>query len=146
MSDDQSNTMLNNASGASWEGPRDARIDDLESEIRALRSENARLRQQLLRSDAEVAEVAEVARLRQRLHLLEGHHDVLPVVVPSRVVDLSRFDAGLVTQIFSFVGASRGLLNVALTCKAFGWQRSGSSLDWPLAEEAARQAACSISF
>ena len=115
MAYDQSNKRPKSADDA-----RDSRNDGLESENHALRSENARLRQQLLRSDAEVAEVAEVARLRQRLHLLEGHHDVLPVVVPSRVVDLSRFDAGLVKQIFSFVGASRGLLNVALTCKAFG--------------------------
>ena len=69
---------------------------------------------------------------------------MLHAVVLYPTVDLPRFDTGLVAEIFSFVGTSRGLLNVALACKAFGWQQPGSGLDWSLVEEAARQAACSI--
>ena len=66
---------------------------------------------------------------------------MLPVVVPTPSVDLSRLDTGLVALIASFVGTSRGLINLALTCKSFGRRQPGSGLDWSLAEEAARQAA-----
>ena len=74
----------------------DARIDALESEIHALRS--------VRQHQHEVAE--EIARLRQQLRLFEGHHDVLPVVVRYPIVDISRFDTGLVAEILSFVGSS----------------------------------------
>ncbi|EJK77734.1 hypothetical protein THAOC_00416 [Thalassiosira oceanica] len=57
--------------------------------------------------------------------------------------DLSRLDSDLITQVASFVGTSRELLDLALTCKSFGWQQSGSALNWSLAEEVARQAVCS---
>ena len=64
----------------------------------------------------------------------------MPVVAPTSAPTgyLSRLDPSLVTHIVSFVGTSRELLNVALTCKSFGWQQPGSGLDWSLAEEAAR--------
>ena len=118
------------AVGASGGDARDdARNDALESEIHALR-------QQLVRSEAEVARVRrENERLRQQL---QGNHEVLPVSKPT-VVDLSRVDTSLVTQIASFVGTSRELLNLALTCKSFGWQQPAAGLDLSLAEEVARK-------
>ncbi|EJK67589.1 hypothetical protein THAOC_11355, partial [Thalassiosira oceanica] len=127
----QSNKRLKATSGAGGKNASagDARNDALESEIHALRSENARLREQLLSSDAEYG------RLRQRLQGFA--HDVLPMVVPSVSVDLSRLDTGLVVQIASFIGTSRELLNIALTCKSFGWQQPASCQDWSVAEEVA---------
>ena len=38
-------------------------------------------------------------------------------------VDLSRVDTGLTFQVTSFLGLSRELLNLALTCEAFGRRR-----------------------
>ena len=67
---------------------------------------------------------------------------MLPVVVTA-TVDLSRVDASLITHIASFVGTSRELLNLALTSKSFGWQQSGCSFGWSLAEEVARRVVCS---
>ena len=125
MTGDQGNKRLKTASGASGvdtgEGEDtsdDVRIDALKSETHALRSENARVRQ-------------ENARLRKQL---QGNHEVLPVSTLT-VVDLSRIDTSLITQISSFVGSSLELLNLALTCKSFGWQQPLSGLDWSLAEE-----------
>ncbi|EJK70683.1 hypothetical protein THAOC_07936 [Thalassiosira oceanica] len=57
--------------------------------------------------------------------------------------DLSRLDSDLITQVAFFVGTSRELLDLALTCKSFGWKQSGSALNWSLAEEVARQTVCS---
>ncbi|EJK43771.1 hypothetical protein THAOC_37747, partial [Thalassiosira oceanica] len=57
--------------------------------------------------------------------------------------DLSRLDSDLITLVASFVGTSRELLDLALTCKSFGWQQTGCALNWSLAEEAARQVVCS---
>ena len=68
---------------------------------------------------------------------------MLPLVVHSPTVDLSRFDTGLVSHISSFVGTSRELLNLALTCKSFGWRQPESDRDWSLAEEVAREAVSS---
>ena len=73
------------------------------TELRRLESENERLR-------------SEIAQFRQHGRLSEGNHEVLPVVVAA-TVDLSRIDTSLVTQISSFLGTSRELLNLALTCK-----------------------------
>ncbi|EJK58218.1 hypothetical protein THAOC_21676, partial [Thalassiosira oceanica] len=73
-------------------------------------------------------------------------HEVLPVVtevVVTTAVDLSRVDTSIVTVIFSFLGTSRELLNLALTCKSFGWRQTVSTLKWSLVEEVARQAVCS---
>ncbi|EJK52770.1 hypothetical protein THAOC_27927 [Thalassiosira oceanica] len=126
MADDQSNKRPKNGPGASG---GDARVDALESEIRALR-------QQLRRSDAENAS------LRGQLRRLRRDHDVLPVV-PSLSVDLSRLDAGLVTRIVSYLGTSPELRNVALTCKSFGWQQPSTGLDLSSVEEVARQVVCS---
>ena len=58
-------------------------------------------------------------------------------------VDLSSVEPSLVAQIASFVGTARELLNLALTCKAFGGRPPGWALDWSLAEEVAREAVCS---
>ncbi|EJK59992.1 hypothetical protein THAOC_19731, partial [Thalassiosira oceanica] len=106
---------------------RRSRRDELESEIVKLRSDVARLS-------------SENAQLRGR-----GKHEVLPVdfkvVVTSRV-DLSRIDTSIVTQIASFVGNSRELLGLALTCKSFGWRQTASTLNWSLVEEVARQEVC----
>ena len=117
------------------EDARDARHDALESENHALRSEVARLRQQLVSADDENR------RLRGQLDRLQGNHEVLPVVIPppTPTVDLSRLDTTLVLHIASFVGTTLELLNLALTCKSFGWQQTASGLDWSLAEEAARR-------
>ncbi|EJK48016.1 hypothetical protein THAOC_33224, partial [Thalassiosira oceanica] len=110
-----------------------------ESETHALRSENARLREQLLRSDAEVA------RLRQQLQRLQESHAALPDDVPAwtartaPTVDLSRIDTSLVAHIVSFLGTSLELRNLALTCRAFGWQQPATGPDLSLAEEVARQ-------
>ncbi|EJK54942.1 hypothetical protein THAOC_25383, partial [Thalassiosira oceanica] len=106
----------------------DARNDDLEYEIRALKSENARLRKQL--------------------QLFEGRQDVLVPKSSSRYTlrssaNLSRVDASVIALVASFLGTSLELLNLALTCKSFGWQQLASGLDLSLAEEAARQAVCS---
>ncbi|EJK75276.1 hypothetical protein THAOC_03005 [Thalassiosira oceanica] len=129
MADDRSSKRPRTAFGASEESA----CGD-ESETHALRSENARL---LLRSDAEVA------RLRQQLQRLQGSHEALPVV-PSLSVDLSRIDTSLVTHIVSFLGTSLELRNLALTCKAFGWQQQQpAGLDLSLVEEVAQQVACS---
>ncbi|EJK51523.1 hypothetical protein THAOC_29298 [Thalassiosira oceanica] len=131
MADDRSSKRPRTAFGASEESA----CGD-ESETHALRSENARLREQLLRSDAEVA------RLRQRL-LCQGDHEVLPVVTIMPTVDLSRLDTGLVTHIVSFLGTSFELRNLALTCKSFGWQQPATGLNLSLVEEVARQVVCS---
>jgi len=58
-------------------------------------------------------------------------------------VDISRIDTGMFSQIASFVGTSRELLNLALTCKPFGWQQPTTGLEWSLAEEVAREVVCS---
>ncbi|EJK44202.1 hypothetical protein THAOC_37281 [Thalassiosira oceanica] len=104
-----------------------------------------------------VIAAAEVAELRRRNAELEsenellrrgsrheGNHDVLPVViVPATItVNLSRVDNSLVTQISSFLGTSHELINLALTCKSFGWRQPASTLKWSLVEEVARQAVC----
>ena len=130
MLNDQSNKRPRTTSGPSGGDARDARIGSLESEVHALRSESARVRRQL-------------QCFGQQLQLLRGNHDVLPLVVHSPTVDLSRFDTGLVSHISSFVGTSRELLNLALTCKSFGWRQPESDRDWSLAEEVAREAVSS---
>ena len=105
------------------------RVAELESEIQKLRLENAQIR-------------------RPSRRLEEVGHEVLPAVVEVVVttttkVDLSRIDTGLVTHISSFLGTSLELLNLALTCKSFGWRLLTSTLNWSLVEEVARQAVCS---
>ena len=95
------------------------RIAELESETEKLRLENAQLRSRLS----------------------EGDHEVLPVVrVVTTTVDLSRLDPSLGTKISSFLGTPDELLNLALTCKSFGWRQSSSTLNWSLVKEVARQA------
>ncbi|EJK56171.1 hypothetical protein THAOC_23995 [Thalassiosira oceanica] len=81
--------------------------------------------------------------LRGHIGQLEGNHDVLPVVVVPATVDLSRVDTSIVAHITSFVGKSRELLNLALTCKSFGWPQPASSLNLSLVEEVACGAVCS---
>ncbi|EJK52437.1 hypothetical protein THAOC_28285 [Thalassiosira oceanica] len=122
-------------SGASGgDASDDARIEALEAEIHALRSEVAPLRQQLLRSNVEAM------RLRLQLQQFQVNHEALPVsTLTTTVVDLSRVDTNIIAQISSFVGTSRELLNLALTCKSFGWQQPTSPPKWSIAEEVARQ-------
>lgn len=122
-------------SGASGgDASDDARIEALEAEIHALRSEVAPLRQQLLGSNVEVM------RLRLQLQQFQMNHEALPVsTLTTTVVNLSRVDTNIIAQISSFVGTSRELLNLALTCKSFGWQQPASPPKWSIAEEVARQ-------
>ena len=84
-----------------------------------------------------------IAELESENEKLRGRwdHSVLPVVlVVTTTVDLSRLDPSIVTQISSFLGTSRELLSLALTCKSFGWRQPASTLNWSLVEEVARQA------
>ena len=72
----------------------------------------------------------------------ESHDDsVLPVVkIRTFTVDLSRIDPILVAHVASFLGLSRELLSMALTCKAFGWRGASSTPGGSsLVEEVARQ-------
>ena len=92
MADVQSNKRPKKTSRAA--GSRDARIDALESEIHALRSEVALFRQQILGPlgpDELASEVvllrSEVALHRQQLQRLGGHHDVLPVVTQTPTLE-----------------------------------------------------------
>ena len=78
-------------------------------------------------------------QLRRRVQQLESNHEALPVSSLT-VVDLSRIDASIVTQISSFLDAPRELLNLALTCKSFGWRQPTSTLSMSLVEDVARQA------
>ena len=105
----------------------DTSVVELQRRNAVLESENRKLR-------------LENAQLRGRLS--EGDHAVLPVVVTT-TVDLSRLDPSLVTQISSFLGTSRELFSLALTCKSFGWRQPTSTLNWSLVEEVSRQAVCS---
>ncbi|EJK51741.1 hypothetical protein THAOC_29062, partial [Thalassiosira oceanica] len=102
---------------------RAGQVAQLESsEVQRLRSENA--------------------QLRRRNQQLEGNHEVLRVaVVPATVfvVDLSRVDTSIVAHVASFLGESPELLNLALTCKSFGWPQPASSLNLSLVEGVARQ-------
>ncbi|EJK69887.1 hypothetical protein THAOC_08816, partial [Thalassiosira oceanica] len=120
-------------------------IAELESEITKLRQENAQLRR---RAGGIAALESENEQLRRRGRREEGSHEVLPVVVEvvvTTAVDLSRLDTSLVTQISSFLASSsRELINLALTCKSFGWRQPTSTLNWSLAEEVARQAVSSM--
>jgi len=89
-------------------------------------------------------------RLRSENEQLHGrtwqlNHEVLPVVVihATVVVDLSRVDTSIVAHIASFLGESLELLNLALTCKSFGWRQPASSLNLSLVEGVACRAVCS---
>ena len=117
------------------------RIAELESEIAQLRGgqEVAELRGRNAELESENEQLRQPGR-----RLEEVGHEVLPAVVEVVVtVDLSRFDTGLVSHISSFLDTARELLNLALTCKPFGWRQPTSTLNWSLVEEVARQAICS---
>ncbi|EJK69816.1 hypothetical protein THAOC_08889 [Thalassiosira oceanica] len=114
------------------------------SRVAELRRRNTELEsdiQQLRRG--RIAELESETELLRRRGRREGNHEVLPVSVPPATVDLSRVDTSPVTQISSFLGTSHELINLALTCKSFGWRQPTSSLNWSLVEEVARQAVCS---
>ncbi|EJK72097.1 hypothetical protein THAOC_06409, partial [Thalassiosira oceanica] len=101
-------------------------------------SENEELRRRGRQDELEAEKLRrENAQLRGR-----GNHEVLPVIFAT-TVDLSRIDTSIVTQITSFVGNSRELLGLALTCKSFGWRQPTSTLNWSLVEEVARREVCS---
>ncbi|EJK62310.1 hypothetical protein THAOC_17083 [Thalassiosira oceanica] len=121
---------------------RERRIAELESEIAQLRIRTLAANQEVTQLRGRNAELkSENDRLRRRGQA-EGNHDVLPVVMTA-TVDLSCIDSGVIAQISSFLGTARELLNLALTCKSFGWRRTMSTLNWSLIEEVARQAVCS---
>ncbi|EJK71952.1 hypothetical protein THAOC_06565 [Thalassiosira oceanica] len=120
-------------------------VDELRVRAAAeLTSENEKLRQEN-RQHAGGTLWGRISKLESEIEQLRrrgkggGNHEVLPVVV-STAVDLSRVDTGLVTHITSFLGTSRELLNLALTCKSFGWRQPVSTQIWSQAEEVARQA------
>ena len=128
MADDQSNKRLKTTSGASGASRGDT-SDDARNKY-ALYPENHDLR-------------SENARLRHQLELLQGNrHETIPVSTLT-VVDLSRVDTSIITQVASFLGTPLELLNLALTCKSFGWQQSETGSDWSLADEVARLTVCS---
>ncbi|EJK58396.1 hypothetical protein THAOC_21480 [Thalassiosira oceanica] len=115
----------------------DRLIADLRRTITELESEIGRRRgRRDWRDDLE-------SEIEQRcVRRVEGNHEVLPVVLEVVVapsVDLSRIDTSIVAQITSFLGTSRELVNLALTCKSFGWRQPTSGLNWSLVEEVARQ-------
>ena len=126
----------------------------LRERIAELESENAQLRSSgTLAGNQEVAglrgRIAELEseneQLRRHVRREEGDYEVLPVVVVvvPATVDLSRVDPSIATQISSFLGTSRELLNLGLTCKSFGWRQPTSTLTLSLVEEVARQEVCS---
>ncbi|EJK44137.1 hypothetical protein THAOC_37351, partial [Thalassiosira oceanica] len=90
---------------------------------------------------AELESEIENEQLRRRAQG-EGSHELLPVAV-TVTVDLSQVDSGIVRNVTSFLGTSRELLNLALTCKSFGWRQPLSTLNLSLVEEVARQTVCS---
>ncbi|EJK46583.1 hypothetical protein THAOC_34743 [Thalassiosira oceanica] len=140
MTDEQSNKRLKTTLGGAGRGNmNDTGNDALESEIGALKSEVARLRQQLQRQNALLRPLLLSQRLRP-LRLQENHEALSVTVSTLTTVNLSDIDTSLVTQVASFVGTSREMLNLALACKSFGWRQTGSEMDWSLAEEVARQA------
>ncbi|EJK78012.1 hypothetical protein THAOC_00112 [Thalassiosira oceanica] len=125
--------------------------DDGNSTKRLKTSEDDRIIAELRRRNAELESEnkslrSDVARLSSENAQLSGrgNHEVLPVVIVPSTVDLSRIDTSIVTQITSFLGTSRELLSLALTCKSFGWRQTTSNLNWSLVEEVARREVCSI--
>ncbi|EJK57094.1 hypothetical protein THAOC_22900 [Thalassiosira oceanica] len=124
--------------------------DDGNSMKRLKTSEDDRIIAELRRRNAELESENEqlrsdVARLSSENEQLSGlgNNEVLPVVIVPPTVDLSRIDTSIFTQISSFVGTARELLNLALTCKSFGWRQTTSTLNWSLVEEVARREVCS---
>ncbi|EJK76371.1 hypothetical protein THAOC_01870 [Thalassiosira oceanica] len=114
-----------------------AEVTELRARVAELESENAKLRLENLQQAGGIAALASDNEQLSRRGQAEGNHDVLPVTV---TVDLSRVTTGIVTHISSFLASSRELLNLALTCKSFGWRQPMSTLNWSLVEEVARQA------
>jgi len=115
----------------SQDGVAIAEVTELRRRVEELRIRNAELESEneRLRSDQ---------RGRRRE---EGNHEVLPAVMTVTVtVDLSRVDTDLITHITSFLGTPRELLDLALTCKSFGWRQPTSARNLSLVEEVACQA------
>ena len=154
MSDDGRAKRLKTAAASEDGTAAAAEVAELRRRNAELESENEKLRQLPERLDSQIEQLrqlrgenteleSENEQLRRRVHQLEGSHEVLPVTVPPATVDLSRVDTSLVTQISSFLGTSRELFSLALTCKSFGRRQPTSGLSWSLADEVARQAVCS---
>ncbi|EJK47414.1 hypothetical protein THAOC_33863 [Thalassiosira oceanica] len=121
-----------------------AEVAELRGRVAELESENAKLRLENRQQAGGIAALeSEIEQLRRCGRREEGDHEMLPVVVEvvaTTAVDLSRVDTSIVTLISSFLDTSNELLNLALTCKSFGWRQPMSTLNWSLAEEVARQA------
>ncbi|EJK61668.1 hypothetical protein THAOC_17799, partial [Thalassiosira oceanica] len=120
--------------------PKKSSRDDV-----AVVAENDELRRRNAELESEIEKLRqEIAQLRQRCRQQEGNHDVLPVAVATvATVDLSQVDSSIVTHISSFLGTSGELLDLALTCKSFGWHHPASTQNISLVEWVARQAVSS---
>ncbi|EJK71160.1 hypothetical protein THAOC_07426, partial [Thalassiosira oceanica] len=117
-----------------------AEVTELRARVAELESENAKLRLENLQQAGGIAALESENEQLRRRGQAEGNQEVLPVTV---TVDLSRVTTGIVTHISSFLGTARELLNLALTCKSFGWRQPVSTLNWSLVEDVARQTVCS---
>jgi len=117
------------------------RNDDLAARNETLNVRNDELKSKVEELAARIDEL-ESSILESENRVLRGegkHGDSLLPVVTTESVDLSRVDPSLVAHVASFLGLSRELLSLALTCKAFGWRRPSSTLGPSLVEETARQ-------
>ncbi|EJK77576.1 hypothetical protein THAOC_00585 [Thalassiosira oceanica] len=125
-------------------GVADAEVAELRGRVFELESEIAKLRQEILQQAGGIAALESENEQLRRRGKGEGNHEVLPIAV-TRVftVDLSRVDTSIVSHVTSFLTSSYELLNLALTCKSFGWRQPASTLNWSLVEDAARQTVCS---
>ena len=117
-------------------GKRQKSSRDNDDDIAELRKRNSVLESHNLRRETEIAQLGRVLRSGQR----QRNHEELPVVVLPSTVDLSRVDSSIVAYTSSFLITSCELLNLALTCKSFGW--APSALNLSLVEDVARQAVC----
>ena len=121
--------------------------DDKEGLLRRIEELTARNGELTARNEELTARVEELAARvdeleseNKGLRCEESHGDSLLPVVTNASIDLSRVDPSLVAYVASFLCLSRELLNLALTCKSFGWRPSSSTtLGLSLIEEAARQ-------
>ena len=111
--------------------------EELTSRVDELTANNGEL---TTRNEELAARVAELESAIKDLRLRgeENHDDSLLPVEKTATVDLSRVDPTLVAHVASFLGLSRELLSLALTCKTFGWRQSSSAPSGSLVEEAAR--------
>ncbi|EJK58217.1 hypothetical protein THAOC_21679 [Thalassiosira oceanica] len=119
-----------------------AEVAELRARVAELELKNETLRQENRQHAGGIAALESENEQLRRRGRAEGNHEVLPVVVAA-TVDLSRVDTSIVIHVTSFLTSSNELLNLALTCKSFGWRQPMLTLNWSLVEEFARQAVSS---